>query len=82
VSDLSLKLGQEALDAIAELVAEKIRSSEPTSPWLTRKQAAEHLGVPVSRLEKDRSVPLHRWGGRVLYHRDEIDTYLLKGEAK
>ena len=47
-----------------------------TSPWLTRQQAADYLSVPVSRLEKDRSVPAHRWDGRVMYHRGELDTWL------
>ncbi len=39
-----------------------------SSPWLDRKATpAAYLGVSVSRLEKDRTVPAHRWEGRVLY---------------
>jgi hypothetical protein len=37
--------------------------------------------VPLSRLEKDRTLPSHRWGGRVLYHRQELDEYVLGLEA-
>ena len=74
----SLPVPAEWLDALAELVADRL-SGVPvgTSPWLDRKAAAVYLGVSVSRLEKDRTVPSHRWEGRVLYHRVELDEWLL-----
>ena len=74
----SLPLPVEWLDALAELVADRL-SGVPagSSPWLDRKAAAIYLGVSVSRLEKDRTVPSHRWEGRVLYHRVELDEWLL-----
>jgi hypothetical protein len=43
---------------------------------LTRAQAAAYLNVPTSRLEKDRTVPAHRWDGRILYNRAELDAWL------
>jgi excisionase family DNA binding protein len=77
VTKLSLPLPEEWLEAIAaraaELVAEQL--AREASPWLTRTQAADYLGLPVSRLEKDRRIPCHRDGGRVLYHRDELDEH-------
>jgi hypothetical protein len=36
--------------------------------------------VPLSRVEKDRTIPAHRWRGRVLYHADEVDEWLLSME--
>ena len=83
---LPLTLPPEAVEAIAERAAELVlerSSSARRSPWMTRAQAATYLGVPESRLEKDASEerpardPLHRDGAKVLYHRDELDRWLL-----
>jgi excisionase family DNA binding protein len=54
------------------------RLGREQSPWLTRKQAAAYLSLPLSRLEKDRRIPCHREGRRVLYHRGELDQWLGK----
>jgi hypothetical protein len=64
--------------SIVEAVRDRLTSElSRSSPWMTRVQAAEYLGVPVSRLEKDKRVPCHRWEVRVMYHRGELDEYLL-----
>ena len=67
-------VGQIAEQAAALVLAKlgKLRS-----PWLTRREAAEYLSLPLSRLEKDRTIPCHRDAGRVLYHRDELDAHFL-----
>jgi hypothetical protein len=76
---IAITLSGESLDAIVEAVRERLLMElGSASPWLTRAQAAEYLGVPVSRLEKDRRVPSHRWEGRVMYHRAELDEYVLR----
>jgi hypothetical protein len=74
----SLPVPPEWLDALAELVAERLRDELPerSSPWLTRPLLAARLGVPLSRIEKDRTIPCHRWEGRVLYHVGEVDEWL------
>jgi excisionase family DNA binding protein len=76
---LSLALPSKLVEAIAsraaELVVEQLGNG---SPWLTRSEAAAYLRLPVSRLEKDKAIPCHREGRRVLYHRDELDAYLSK----
>jgi hypothetical protein len=73
-----MALPAELVEAIAQRAAELIAErAEQRSPWLTRRAAAEYLGVPVTRLEKDRTVPAHRWDGRVLYHRGELDEWVL-----
>lgn len=74
---LTLALPPEALEAIAQRAAELVADRQSDgSPWLTRKEAAAHLRVPLSRLEKDRTVPCRRWEGRILYHRVELDAWL------
>jgi hypothetical protein len=63
-------------------VREELERLGNGSPWMDRQAAARYLSLPVSRLEKDASkngaheIPLHREGGRVLYHRQELDAYL------
>ena len=75
---MNLTLPAETLEEIVAAVRERLGADlGQASPWMTRAQAAEYLGVPVSRLEKDRRVPSHRWDGRVMYHRGELDEYLL-----
>lgn len=83
VGGYSLPVPAEWLDQLADLVADRLSSKQTSgSPWLDRKQAADYLGVPVSRLEKDRTVPCHHWEGRVLYHRAELDEWLLAMAAR
>lgn len=76
VGGLELPVPAEWVDALAVAVAERLELAG-SSPWLDRVAAAVYLGVAVSRLEKDRTVPCHRWEGRVLYHRAELDEWLL-----
>jgi hypothetical protein len=77
---LATLLGPELLDAldahVGELVAEASAHANGAAGWLDRKAAAAYLGVPVSRLEKARDVPSHRWEGRVLYSRAELDEWM------
>lgn len=74
---LSLALPYELVEAIAaraaELVLEQLGNG---SPWMDRAAAARYLSLPVSRLEKDKAIPCHREERRVLYNREELDTYL------
>jgi excisionase family DNA binding protein len=76
--ELLIALPPAALEQIATRAAELVLQQlgpEPGSPWMTRKRAAAYLGLPVSRLEKDRTIPVHRDGRRVLYHRAELDEH-------
>jgi len=77
LSGLQIELPKDVFEKIVDRVAERVRTElAQESPWLTRPQAAAYLGVPVSRLEKDRTAPSHRWDGRVLYNRAELDEWL------
>jgi excisionase family DNA binding protein len=80
VSHLVVALPAETVEELVERVAERVvkrLGRANCSPWLTRAQAAQYTGLPLSRLEKDRTIPCHRDGRRVLYHRDELDAHLL-----
>jgi hypothetical protein len=79
VTNVEFTLPPETLEAIARRAAEIVlaRTDDRSSPWLNRQEAAAYLGLPVSRLEKDRQIPCHRDRGRVLYHRDELDAHFL-----
>lgn len=74
MTEFPVILPPEALEALALRVAELLRL---VSPWMTRREAAAYLHLPVSRLEKDKAIPHHRDDGRVLYHREEVDAYFL-----
>jgi Protein of unknown function (DUF3631) len=74
---ISFPIPEELVEVIAERAAEMVVEELGNgSPWLTREAAARYLSLPVSRLEKDKQIPCHREGRRVLYHRDELDAYL------
>jgi hypothetical protein len=82
VTSLKVELPREALLEIASQVAEILsESAQPPSPWMSRPAAAEYLGFPVSRLEKDRTIPCRRWDGRVFYNRHELDAFMASREA-
>lgn len=54
------------------------------SPWLTAPEAASYLGCSLSRVRKltmVREVPHYKDGSRVLYHRDELDSFVRSGGA-
>ena len=78
--NVELTLPPEAVEQVAERAAQLVLEqlgSATVSPWMTRAEAAEYLSVPVSRLEKRRDVPHVREGARILYHRNELDRWLL-----
>jgi hypothetical protein len=81
VNSVEVTLPPETLEAIArraaDLVLARTADRSSPSPWLSRREAAAYLGLPVSRLEKDRDIPCHRDRGRVLYHRAELDAHFL-----
>jgi excisionase family DNA binding protein len=74
--NVELTLSPEQVDVIAARVAELLGARDDASPWMTRAEAAAYLRVPVSRLEKRRDIPQHKDGGRVLYHRAELDAFM------
>jgi excisionase family DNA binding protein len=77
---VNLAVPSELIETVARQAAALVLSEGwafSSSPWMTRQEAAEYLRLPLSRLEKDRQIPFHKDGGRVLYHRVELDAYML-----
>jgi excisionase family DNA binding protein len=61
-----------------------MRAVRVASPWLSAAEAAEYLRCPVSRIRKltmTHELPCEHDGSRVLYHRDELEKFLLAGGA-
>ena len=60
------------------------QSPSDTSPWLDAAQLVVYLGVSLRSIRKWTSrgqMPCHYLPGRLVrYHRDEIDTWLKKGQ--
>lgn len=74
---VSIEVPPALIDAIVDQVAQRVRAElDAASPWMTRATAAAYLDVPISRLEKDKTVPCHAWEGRRMYHRAELDEWM------
>jgi excisionase family DNA binding protein len=74
----SVTFAPEVFGALSEAVAEALdRSSR--SPWLNAESAARYLDVAPKRIRNLTAageIPHRKQGGRVLYHRDELDRWL------
>lgn len=61
-------------------------NSNPKANWLTRKEAAEYLGVAESTLAnwactKKFHLPYYRVGRSVRYRTSDLDAFVLSGEV-
>lgn len=79
--EATLALPAEAIDAIARRAAELAAESadQARSPRLTAEEAAEHLRWSKHRVYKNvgpDGIPHREHGGRLLFHRDELDQWL------
>jgi excisionase family DNA binding protein len=84
MTGIALHLDDGDLERLAAAIARRLegRLGAGASPWLTAEQAAEYIGAPLSRIRQltmGDEIPVHRDGRRVLYHRDELDRWLLDG---
>jgi excisionase family DNA binding protein len=87
---LALSLPAEAIETIAERAAELVLARLQAdiaggSPWLDWQGAADYLGCKPKRIRNLTSqgrIPFHREGGRVVYHRQELDAWVLEGRAE
>jgi excisionase family DNA binding protein len=86
VSELRLDLSDDDVARIAERVAALVaeRLAPPSSPWMNAKEVAAYLscGVPrVRKLTSSGDLPCQHDGARVLYRRDDLDTFVARGGA-
>lgn len=83
---LNVGVPDETMQTIAKMVEQRLsdRLAENHSPWMTAPEAAAYLRCGVSRIRKlcmTNAIPVHRDGGRVLFHRDELDEFVRAGGA-
>jgi excisionase family DNA binding protein len=74
-------LADEIAEQAAAKVIERLPGSSPISPWLTASEAAEYLRFGLDRLYKLTSggvIPHRKQEGRLLFYRQELDTWLNK----
>jgi hypothetical protein len=77
---LALTLTDEQLDALADLVAERLRPAPlEGSPWLDTKGAADYIAAKPGRIHDlvalGKLIP-RRDGRRLLFARRDLDAYL------
>lgn len=76
----------EVVEAIALRAAQLVDSRvEEVGPWLTAPEAAEYLRCPLSRIYHFTSlerIPVHREGSRLLFNRNELDSWVVQGGGK
>jgi excisionase family DNA binding protein len=85
---LEAVLAADVLDAIEELVAERVGAvlagvAPNGSPWLSLAQAADYLGISDRTIARDLArgrLRASSVGRRRLLHRDELDAYA-KGDG-
>jgi len=82
--DVLVTLSDVQLECIAERAAELVaeRQAASASSWLDAKGAADYIAAPVGRvhdLVQLRKLTPRRDGRRLLFRREELDTYLEDG---
>lgn len=78
---LHLELADDALDQLAERIAERIqgRPEAAASPWMDFAGLMEYTKIPEGTLRKltaSSQIPGHSTGRVKVYHRDEVDAAL------
>lgn len=51
------------------------------TPWMTFNRAAAYANMSPRTLARRLEIPRHKVGGKVLFHRDEVDAALLAQQA-
>lgn len=83
----SVDFSPELLERLAQRLTELTVSGSAAAvrgPWMTAEEAASYLRCPVSRIRKLTMLGellCHRDGRRVLYHRADLDKFVLAGGA-
>jgi excisionase family DNA binding protein len=87
MSGIELHLDDAGVERLADAIARRLEEhlGAASSPWLTAQEAADYIGAPLSRVRQltmGDEIPVHRDGRRVLYHRDELDRWLIEGASR
>jgi excisionase family DNA binding protein len=71
-------------EAVAEIVAERLRSPEPSSPWMTKEEARVYMRLEPGTFDKmvsDGRIPSHGSPRVRLFHRSEVDAAVMRDYA-
>lgn len=76
---VELRLDDDALDALAELVADKLSANHEPEGWVGVDRAAEHLNCKPQRIYdlvyRD-AIPFRKDGARLLFRLSDLDSWL------
>jgi excisionase family DNA binding protein len=81
---ISVAIPDALVDEIAQRVAARASDSYASEPWITLPDAAEHMACPESRIYKlvrQKVLPHEKEGGRLLFRRSQLDSYICAGGA-
>ena len=85
MSDLSLTIPDEVVDAFVERIAERLglqrgaMAAQEPEPWISADEAAAYIGKPKGRLYDlvaQGQIPYGQDGRSKLFRRSELDAYL------
>lgn len=86
---LWFNLGDEQLDELVALVAERLRPEPEThEPWLGAAEAASYLSCSRQRIydlvhaRNVSGIPFRKEGSRLLFRRSELDRWLTEGASR
>jgi excisionase family DNA binding protein len=85
VSEITVTLGDEAVEELLRLLAERAGVERSTEGFLDVQGAAGFLACPASRiyaLVSAGRIPVERDGSRLLFDRAKLREYVLDGGAK
>lgn len=81
---VSFAIPEALVDEIARRVTERSSNNCASEPWITLPEAAEHMACPESRIYKlvrQKVLPHEKEGGRLLFRRSQLDSYICAGGA-
>ena len=82
---LTLTLPPEAMQVLAERLAELLQAAPRSEEWVGVDDAARHIGCNRNRiyyLVSNNRIPHHHEGRRVMFRRSELDDWLTSGSAR
>lgn len=81
---VSFAIPEALVDEIARRVTERSSNNYAGESWITVSEAAEHMACPESRIYKlvrQKVLPHEKEGGRLLFRRSQLDSYICAGGA-
>ena len=82
--DQRLSSIEEKVESLIQRIDNQKDSSVLDPTWVTTKQLAQHLGISTATVTNLRGskIPFYKVGGRILFKREEVDTYIENSRYK